>query len=102
MTVQDLLRHTSGFTYGIFGTSLLKQRYVDANVDRDEMNQTNAEHVRRLAKLPLAYQPGTTWEYGHSTDVLGAVIERVSGQTLECDADRDRRMSGLRSIAAIE
>jgi CubicO group peptidase (beta-lactamase class C family) len=83
MTVQDLLRHTSGFTYGIFGTSLLKQRYVDANVDRDEMNQTNAEHVRRLAKLPLAYQPGTTWEYGHSTDVLGAVIERVSGQTLD-------------------
>ena len=83
MTVQDLLRHTSGFTYGVFGTSLLNQRYVDANVDRDEQGQNNAEHVQRLAKLPLAYQPGTTWEYGHSTDVLGAVIERVSGQTLD-------------------
>ena len=82
MTVQDLLRHTSGFTYGIFGKSLVKQRYVDANVDLDR-NQTNSEHVGRLAKLPLAYQPGTTWEYSRSTDVLGAVIERVTGQTLD-------------------
>jgi CubicO group peptidase (beta-lactamase class C family) len=82
MTVQDLLRHTSGFTYGIFGTSLLKQRYVDTKVEGDR-NQTNAEHVERLAKLPLAYQPGTTWEYSRSTDVLGAVIERVTGQTLD-------------------
>jgi len=82
MTVQDLLRHTSGFTYGIFGTSLIKQRYVDTRVERDR-NQTNAEHVERLAKLPLAYQPGTTWEYSRSTDVLGAVIERVTAQTLD-------------------
>lgn len=82
MTVQDLLRHTSGFTYGIFGTSLLKKRYVDTKVEGDR-NQTNAEHVDRLAKLPLAYQPGTTWEYSRSTDVLGAVIERVTGQTLD-------------------
>lgn len=59
MTVHDLLRHTSGFTYGIFGKSLVKQRYVDTNVDTD-LNQTNSEHVGRLAKLPLAYQPGTT------------------------------------------
>jgi CubicO group peptidase (beta-lactamase class C family) len=82
MTVQDLLRHTSGFTYGIFGKSLVKQRYVDAKVDNDR-NQTNSEQVGRLAKLPLAYQPGTTWEYSVSTDVLGAVIERVTGQTLD-------------------
>ena len=82
MTVQDLLRHTSGFTYGIFGNSLLKQRYVATKVEGDR-DQTNAEHVGRLAKLPLAYQPGTTWEYSRSTDVLGAVIERVTGQTLD-------------------
>jgi CubicO group peptidase (beta-lactamase class C family) len=82
MTVQDLLRHTSGFTYGIFGKSLVKQQYVETNVD-DDRNQTNSEHVGRLAKLPLAYQPGTTWEYSRSTDVLGAVIEHVTGQTLD-------------------
>jgi CubicO group peptidase (beta-lactamase class C family) len=82
MTVQDLLRHTSGFTYGIFGKSLVKQRYVDTNLDNDR-NQTNSEHVGRLAKLPLAYQPGTTWEYSRSTDVLGAVIEQATGQTLD-------------------
>jgi CubicO group peptidase (beta-lactamase class C family) len=82
MTVQDLLRHTSGFTYGIFGKSLVKQRYRDTKMEGDR-NQTNAEHVGRLAKLPLAYQPGTTWEYSRSTDVLGAVIERVTGQTLD-------------------
>ncbi len=82
MTVQDLLRHTSGLTYGIFGRSAVKQKYLEAKVDGDP-NQTNAELVRRLSKLPLAYQPGTTWEYGRSTDVLGALIERVSGQTLD-------------------
>ncbi|HEU4385643.1 MAG TPA: serine hydrolase domain-containing protein [Anaeromyxobacteraceae bacterium] len=82
MTVQDLLRHTSGLTYSFFGRSAVKQKYVEAKVDGDS-DQTNAELVRRLSKLPLAYQPGTTWEYGRSTDVLGALIERVSGQTLD-------------------
>jgi CubicO group peptidase (beta-lactamase class C family) len=82
MTIQDLLRHTSGLTYGWSGKSLVKQRYLDSKVDFDP-NQTNAEHVGRLAQLPLAYQPGTTWEYGHSADVMGAIIERVSGQTLD-------------------
>jgi CubicO group peptidase (beta-lactamase class C family) len=80
-TIQDLLRHTSGFTYGVFGKSMVKELYTKNGVDSDQ--HTNAELVQKLAKVPLMYQPGTTWEYGRSTDVLGHVIERVSGQTLD-------------------
>ena len=76
-TIQDLLRHTSGFTYDVFGDTLVKQAYKAANL-RDP-NQTLAEFVSALSRLPLAYQPGTTWEYSVSTDVLGRVIEVVSG-----------------------
>jgi len=82
MTIQDLLRHTSGITYGFLGKSLVKQQYLDAKVDFDP-TMTLADYLDRLSKLPLAYQPGTTWEYSSSTRVLGAVIERVSGQTLD-------------------
>lgn len=81
MTVHDLLRHTSGLTYGIFGESLVKSAYRDAGVERWDV--TNAEMVRRLATVPLAYQPGTTWEYSRSTDVLGALVERISGMPLD-------------------
>jgi CubicO group peptidase (beta-lactamase class C family) len=80
MTVHDLLRHTSGLTYGFFGPGLVKKMYVDGKVWNDY--PSNAELVDRLAKLPLLYQPGTTWDYSHSTDVLGRLIEVVSGQTL--------------------
>jgi CubicO group peptidase (beta-lactamase class C family) len=80
MTIQDLLRHTSGLTYGIFGTGLVKKAYLDAKVWEDY--PSNPEFVDRLAKLPLMHQPGATWEYSHSTDVLGRVIEVVSGRTL--------------------
>jgi CubicO group peptidase (beta-lactamase class C family) len=94
MTVQDLLRHTSGLTYGIFGKSLVKQAYNEANLfDR---NQTLAEFVSKIAKLPLAYHPGTTWEYSHSTDVLGRIVEVVSGVTLDqFVADRIAKPLGL-------
>ena len=94
MTVQDLLRHTSGLTYGIFGQSLVKQAYNEANLfDR---NQTLAEFVSKIAKLPLAYQPGTTWEYSHSTDVLGRIVEVVSGVSLDqFVADRIAKPLGL-------
>lgn len=81
MTVQDLLRHTSGLTYGVFGKSLVKSEYLKAGIHKGEYS--NAELVAQLGKLPLAYQPGSTWEYSRSTDVLGALIERVSGQTLD-------------------
>lgn len=81
MTIQDLLRHTSGLTYGIFGKSLVKQAYLGANLF--DPNQTLAELVSKIAKLPLAHQPGTTWDYSHSTDVLGRVVEVVSGQSFD-------------------
>ena len=80
-TIQDLMRHTSGFTYGVFGKGLVKDLYTKNGVDgRDH---SNAEFVKKLAGVPLMFQPGTTWEYSRSTDVIGHVIERVSGQPLD-------------------
>lgn len=81
MTVQDLLRHTSGLTYGFFGEGLVKKAYVDANISAGG-NLSNAEFADRIAKMPLAFQPGSTWDYSNSTDVLGRVIEVVSGEAL--------------------
>lgn len=81
ITVQDLLRHTSGLTYGIFGESLVKSEYLKAGVGT--VKASSAEFIERIARLPLAYQPGTTWEYSHSTDVLGVLLERI------CDAPLD-------------
>lgn len=81
MTIQDLLRHTSGLTYGIFGESLVKDCYRSKRVEAADIS--NTELIRRLATVPLAYQPGTVWEYSRSTDVLGALIERVSGLSLD-------------------
>jgi CubicO group peptidase (beta-lactamase class C family) len=81
MTVQDLLRHTSGLTYGAPGANPLKQAYVDAKIG--DWDDTNATLVTKLSKLPLVFQPGTTWEYSVSTDVLGRIVEVVSGQPLD-------------------
>jgi CubicO group peptidase (beta-lactamase class C family) len=81
MTVQDLLRHTSGLTYGAPGANQPKQAYLDMKVN--DRGQTNAEMADKLAKLALLYQPGTTWEYSMSTDVLGRVIEVASGMPLD-------------------
>ena len=80
MTVQDLMRHTSGITYGFFGEGLVKKAYVDAKMFSDDVD--NAGFADRIAKLPLAYQPGSTWDYSHSTDILGRVVEVVSGKSL--------------------
>ena len=80
ITVQDLMRHSSGITYGFFGDTLVKKAYQ--GVDLVSGNFTNADLVDRLAKLPLAYQPGTTWDYGYSIDVLGRLVEIVSGKSL--------------------
>jgi CubicO group peptidase (beta-lactamase class C family) len=80
MSIQDLMRHTSGLTYGFFGDTPVKKLYVQAKLfDGDP---SNADFVDRIAKLPLSYQPGTTWDYSHSTDVLGRLIEVVSGKSL--------------------
>jgi CubicO group peptidase (beta-lactamase class C family) len=80
MTIQDLLRHTSGITYGFFGEGLVKKAYVDADLFGGDVD--NAEFAERIAKLPLAYQPGTTWDYSHSTDILGRVLEVIEGKPL--------------------
>jgi CubicO group peptidase (beta-lactamase class C family) len=80
MTIQDLMRHTSGLTYGFFGVGAVKKAYLEAKLGTGD--PTTAEFTIRLAKLPLAYQPGTTWEYSQSTDVLGRVIEAVTGKSL--------------------
>jgi CubicO group peptidase (beta-lactamase class C family) len=80
ITIQDLLRHSSGITYGFFGDMLVKKAYVDADVLGGTFN--NAEFAERIAKLPLAFQPGTTWDYSHSTDILGRLVEVVSGKSL--------------------
>ena len=80
ISIQDLMRHTSGLTYGFFGEGLVKKAYVDAHMFAGDVD--NAEFAERLAKLPLVYQPGTTWDYSHSVDILGRVIEVVSGKSL--------------------
>jgi len=81
MTVQDLMRHTSGLTYGAASGNQLKRSYAD--IKAMDANQTNEEMADKLAKLSLIYQPGTTWEYSMSTDVLGRVVEVASGMPLD-------------------
>ncbi|HET9715632.1 MAG TPA: serine hydrolase domain-containing protein [Pseudolabrys sp.] len=95
MTVQDLLRHTSGLTYPMLTGPLLRQAYEAANVV--DIEQSNSDMVARLATIPLAYQPGSTWQYGMSTDVLGRVVEVASGMPLDLFIlDRICRPLGLK------
>jgi CubicO group peptidase (beta-lactamase class C family) len=95
MTVQDLLRHTSGLTYAAFGDSPVQMIWRDVHPMAED--QTTAEMVAKLASLPLMFEPGTTWEYSMSTDVLGRVVEVVSGQDLPDFIDaRICRPLGLR------
>jgi CubicO group peptidase (beta-lactamase class C family) len=80
ITILDLLRHTSGITYGFYGDSPVRKLYDRSGLFDGDFD--NAQLAERLAKLPLAEQPGTLWDYGHSTDILGRVIEVVSGKSL--------------------
>jgi CubicO group peptidase (beta-lactamase class C family) len=80
ITILDLMRHTSGITYGFYGDSLVRKLYANALLYAGDFD--NAEFAQRIASLPLAEQPATLWDYGHSTDVLGRVIEVVSGKSL--------------------
>jgi CubicO group peptidase (beta-lactamase class C family) len=80
ISVQDLLRHTSGLTYEFRGAGPIHKAYTEARVAR--LKQTNAEHADELGRLPLLHQPGTVWEYSRSTDVLGRLVEVISGQAL--------------------
>ncbi len=81
MTVHDLLRHTAGLTYEILpGGTAVRQAYAEAKLGSPR--RSNAEFSRVLAGLPLAHQPGSCWEYSRATDVLGRLVEVMSGQPL--------------------
>jgi CubicO group peptidase (beta-lactamase class C family) len=89
MTVQDLLRHTSGLAYGeITQNAPVKDAYAKAGVylpgvrDYDSRDMTGAEQAERVGAAPLAHQPGTHWEYSLSSDILGRVVEAASGKRL--------------------
>ena len=89
ITVQDLLRHTSGLAYAeLTRNAVIKQAYIDAGVyqlngtDYDEKRATPQQEVSGIGRAPLSTQPGSTWEYGMSVDILGRVVEAASGQLL--------------------
>jgi CubicO group peptidase (beta-lactamase class C family) len=83
ISVQDLLRHTSGFTYaGSAPYPEIREAYEKADFSSRETDVSPEEFIQRLAAIPLAYQPGTRWEDGVSTDVLGVLLERVGGKPL--------------------
>jgi len=79
MTIRDLLMHTSGLTYGVFGNTPVDSIYSTANL----FEGTLKDMIQKLAKIPLLYQPGTKWNYSVSTDVLGYLIEVISGKPLD-------------------
>jgi CubicO group peptidase (beta-lactamase class C family) len=96
MTVQDLLRHTSGLVYPMNGDGLVYQTWQHAKVS--DRGQSLAEFVTKLSKLPLANQPGRVWEYSMSTDVLGRVVEVASGMDLDAFiAERIAKPLGMNS-----
>jgi CubicO group peptidase (beta-lactamase class C family) len=80
ITIQDLLRHTSGISYEITGAGMVQRMYAKAKTFRRDI--TNEEHAKLIASMPLMCQPGAEWNYSRSTDILGRVIEVVSGKTL--------------------
>jgi CubicO group peptidase (beta-lactamase class C family) len=80
ITIRDLLRHTAGLTYGAFGDTSVDREYRKAGVLSP--TKTNAEVVTQLATIPLQFDPGSRWHYSAATDVLGRLVEVISGQTL--------------------
>src|SRR5262249_31784413 len=84
ITVQDLLRHTSGFAYADNAPfPELTDAYTKADIESIETDVSPEELVQRLAGIPLAWQPGTRWQYGVSTDVLGVLLERLTDTRLD-------------------
>jgi CubicO group peptidase (beta-lactamase class C family) len=80
ITIQDLLRHTSGLTYEFRGNGPVHKMYMAAKIYN--RHQSNADQVATLGKMPLLHQPGSQWEYSRSTDVVGRLIEVLSGLSL--------------------
>jgi CubicO group peptidase (beta-lactamase class C family) len=91
-TILDLMRQTSGITYAFYGDSLVRKAYRAANIYAGDFD--NAEFAERIAKLPLQNQPGALWQYGHSTDVLGRIMEIVTGKSL-LDIEREKLLDPL-------
>jgi CubicO group peptidase (beta-lactamase class C family) len=81
ITIQDLMRHTSGIIYGGRGNTVVHKMYPAGSGDASS-NYDGAAFMDKLAALPLLYQPGTVWDYGFGLDVLGLTIEKISGQPL--------------------
>lgn len=80
-TIRDLMRHTAGLTYGVFGNTPVDQAYLSAGIFDPNLSLT--EQVEKLGKVPLLYQPGEAWVYSLSVDVQGALVEVLSGQPLD-------------------
>ena len=82
MQMVDLLRHTAGLTYGFQQRTNIDAAYREGKIENWHGNLTLDEFIAALGKLPLEFSPGEAWNYSVSTDVLGAVVERLSGQPL--------------------
>ncbi len=82
--VHDLMRHTAGFVYaGSTKSERIKKMYIEGNIESREVDITGDEMLKNLGQIPLAHQPGTYWEYSISVDVLGLLLERLTGKTLD-------------------
>src|SRR3954454_25303712 len=84
ITIQDLMRHTSGITYGFFGegaVGLCRRACIPRRFRQRGIRRAHCE-------MPLAYQPGTTWDYNHSTDILGASSQSLAVSRALCGAQR--------------
>ncbi|AWO92545.2 MULTISPECIES: serine hydrolase domain-containing protein [Bradyrhizobium] len=92
VTIKDLMRHTSGLPYGYYGGGAVRELYAEAKLFN--RNLSNADFAAKIATLPLVEQPGTVWDYGFSTDVLGRVVEVISGKTL-LQFERERLLGPL-------
>ena len=85
VTARHLLMHTSGLSYGYYGDTPVDRMYREARLidDWDYLTHDTRELVEKLAGIPLLFEPGTRWHYGFSSDVLGHLVERVSGKPLD-------------------
>ena len=92
VTIRDLMTQTSGITYGFYGDSLVRKAYAAADIYAGDFD--NAEFAERIARLPLQNEPGALWQYGHSTDILGRVMEVVSGKSL-LGVEKDKLLDPL-------
>jgi len=86
MTIQDLMRHTAGVTYGNRGSTPFDKSYLTSSSEVAE-EMTGPEFLQKLAALPLHFEPGSKWDYGFGLDVLGLAVEAVAGQPLSAFLD---------------